>query len=101
MAAKKRQVKNVTPVTINGEEMFLKYNVFAMRKLKELGVDFSKFTDGNAPDFDDIAKILYCGLVTYDPTLTVDEVSMLVDVGDLQELTGKIMEAMQSINPKN
>ena len=42
MAKVKRQIKNITPVIINGEEMFLKYNVFAIKKMNELGVDLTK-----------------------------------------------------------
>lgn len=98
MAKAKRQVKNVTPVNINGEEMFLKYNVFAIKKMDELGVDLTKFDAKTPMTISDIATILYCGLITYDPTLTLDEVCMLIDIGDMEYLAGKIMEAMESIS---
>lgn len=98
MAKAKRQIKNTTPVTINGEEMFLKYNVFAIRKMNELGIDLTKFNGDTPMTIDDIAKILYCGLITYDPTLTLDEVCMLIDIGDMEYLAGKIMEAMESVS---
>ena len=48
---------------------------------------------------DDIATILYCGLVTYDPSLTLDEVCMLIDIGDMEYLANKIMEAMNNATP--
>ena len=99
MAKVKRQIKNTTPVTINGEEMFLKYNVFAIKKMNELGVDLTKFDENNPMTIDDIATILYCGLVTYDPSLTLDEVCMLIDIGDMEYLANKIMEAMNNATP--
>lgn len=99
MAKIKRQIKNTTPVTINGEEMFLKYNVFAIKKMNELGVDLTKFDENNPMTIDDIATILYCGLVTYDPSLTLDEVCMLIDIGDMEYLANKIMEAMNNATP--
>lgn len=99
MAKAKRQIKNTTPITINGEEMFLKYNVFALRKMNELKVDLTKFNENTPMTIDDIAKILYCGLVTYDPSLTLDEVCMLIDIGDMEYLAKKIMEAMNIATP--
>lgn len=99
MAKVKRQIKNTTPVIINGEEMFLKYNVFAIKKMNELGVDLTKFDENNPMTIDDIATILYCGLVTYDPSLTLDEVCMLIDIGDMEYLANKIMEAMNNATP--
>lgn len=99
MAKIKRQIKNTTPVIINGEEMFLKYNVFAIKKMNELGVDLTKFDENNPMTIDDIATILYCGLVTYDPSLTLDEVCMLIDIGDMEYLANKIMEAMNNATP--
>lgn len=98
MAKAKRQIKNVTPVVINGEDMFLKYNVFAVRKMEEMGIDLTKFNGETKMTIDDIAGILYCGLASYDPTLTYDEVCMLVDIGDMEYLANKIMEAMNSVN---
>ena len=53
MAKAKRQIKNTTPVTINGEEMFLKYNVFAIKKMNELGVDLTKFDENNPMTIDE------------------------------------------------
>ena len=99
MAKIKRQIKNTTPVIINGEEMFLKYNVFAIKKMNELGVDLTKFNENNSMTIDDIATILYCGLATYDPSLTLDEVCMLIDIGDMEYLANKIMEAMNNATP--
>ena len=99
MAKVKRQIKNTTPVNINGEEMFLKYNVFAIKKMNELGVDLTKFDENNPMTIDDIATILYCGLVTYDPSLTLDEVCMLIDISDMEYLANKIMEAMNNATP--
>lgn len=99
MAKVKRQIKNTTPVIINGEEMFLKYNVFAIKKMNELGVDLTKFDENNPMTIDDIATILYCGLVTYDPSLTLDEVCMLIDISDMEYLANKIMEAMNNATP--
>ena len=99
MAKVKRQIKNTTPVIINGEEMFLKYNVFAIKKMNELGVDLTKFDENTPMTIDDIATILYCGLVTYDPSLTLDEVCMLIDIGDMEYLANKIMEAMNNATP--
>ena len=93
----KSQIKNVTPVEINGEQMYLKYNVFAIRKMEELGVDLTKFNENTPMTITDIAKILYCGLTTYDPTLTFDEVCMIIDVSDMEYLAGKIQEAMNSM----
>ena len=98
MAKAKRQIKNTTPVTINGEEMFLKYNVFAIRKMNELNVDLTKFNENTPMTIDDIAKILYCGLATYDPSMTLDEVCMLIDIGDMEYLANKIMEAMNIVS---
>ena len=95
----KRQVENTTPVIINGEEMFLKYNVFAIKKMNELGVDLTKFDESNPMTIDDIATILYRGLATYDPSLTLDEVCMLIDIGDMEYLANKIMEAMNNATP--
>ena len=49
MAKTKRVPKNITPVVINGEEMFLKYNLYAMKQMQKHNVDLTKLgqTDEN------------------------------------------------------
>lgn len=94
MAKKKRQIKNIVPVEINGESMFLKYNVFAVKRMEEIGLDLSKFTPETKVSVDDVIRLLYCGLSTYDPDLTLDEVYMLVDIGEIPELADRVMEAL-------
>lgn len=95
MGKTKRTIKNVTPVIINEEEMFLKYNVLSIKKMEELGIDLTKLNENLS--ITDLGKILYCGLITYDPSLTVDEVLSLIDIGDMEYLAGKITEAMNSV----
>lgn len=101
MAKTKRVPKNITPVVINGEEMFLKYNLYAMKQMQKHNVDLTKLgqTDENGNtvlDWESIIIMLWAGLITYDPTITPDDVAMLVDIGDMQYLQGKLQEAMQS-----
>lgn len=101
MAKAKRVPKNITPVVINGEEMFLKYNLYAMKQMQKHNVDLTKLgqTDENGNtvlDWESIIIMLWAGLITYDPTITPDDVAMLVDIGDMQYLQGKLQEAMQS-----
>ena len=98
MAKSKRQIKDVTPVEINGEKMFLKYNVFAIRKMEELGIDLTQFSEDTKVSIDDICKILYCGLLTYDTSLSFDEVCMLIDIDDMEYLVDKVMIALNSVN---
>lgn len=98
MAKNKRQIKDVTPVEINGEKMFLKYNIFAIRKMEEMGIDLTQFGADTKVSIEDICKILYCGLLTYDPSFTYDEVCMLIDIDDMEYLVDKVMEAMNSVN---
>ena len=98
MAKNKRQIKDVTPVEINGEQMFLKYNIFAIRKMEEMGLDLTQFNADSKVSIEDICKLLYCGLLTYDQSLTFDEVCMIVDIDDMEYIAEKIMEAMNSVN---
>lgn len=98
MAKSKRQIKDVTPIEINGEKMFLKYNVFAIRKMEEMGIDLTQFGTDSKVTIEDICKILYCGLLTYDQTLSYDEVCMLIDIDDMEYIADKVMEAMNSVN---
>lgn len=106
MAKTKRVPKNVTPVVINGENMFLKYNLYAMKQMQKHNVDLTKLgqTDENGKtvlDWESIIIVLWAGLITYDSTITPEEVAMLVDVGDMNYLQEKLQEAMQSMQGKN
>lgn len=92
----KRVPKEVTPITINGEEMFLKYNMYAMKMLRLKGIDLSNISEDNPLDFTDILTLLHCGLLTYDNTMTEDELGMIVDIDDLDYVMSKIEEAMKS-----
>ena len=94
MAKAKRKPVNVTPITLGGEEMFLKYNLYAMSKLQEKGVNLAEF-GGREVTFSEIIKVLWAGLLTYDPSITEDEVAMCIDIGDLQYCSEKITEAIQ------
>ena len=81
--------------------MFLNYNLYAMKLMQKHNVDLTKLgqTDENGNtvlDWESIIIMLWAGLITYDPTITPDEVAMLVDVGDMEYLQGKLQEAMQS-----
>ena len=101
MAKTKRVPENITPVVINGEQMFLKYTLYAMKQMQKHNVDLTKLgqTDENGNtvlDWESIIIMLWAGLITYDPTIAPDDVAMLVDIGDMQYLQGKLQEAMQS-----
>lgn len=105
MAKTKRVPKNVTPVVINGEDMFLKYNLYAMKQMQKHNVDLTKLgqTDENGKtvlDWETIIIVLWAGLITYDPTITPEEVAMLIDVGDMNYLQEKLQEALQSMTEK-
>lgn len=104
MARKKRVVKNTTPIIINEEEMFLKFNIYAIEQLDKAGIDLTKFGQEAVIKIEDIITILHCGLLTYDPELTRDELAMIIDLDDMEYIAGKITEALNSkkgIEPKN
>ncbi len=94
--SKTRTPQKVTPITINGEDMFLKYNLLALKVLSKKNVDLTNITPENPLTMEDIIKVLHCGLLTYDPTITEDEVAMLVDIDELEYIMEKISEALNS-----
>lgn len=89
-----RRPKEVTPINIGGEEMFLSYNLYALKKLKEVGIELSDFASGKEIGFSELLSVLWAGLLTYDNTLTIDEVGMLVDFNEVQTISEKIVEAI-------
>ena len=80
------------PLTLaDGKERHLWFTLGSMRRLKGKGIDFLQLTEQQVSDH--IAEILWSGLAWEDPTLTPDSVADLVDITELESVTGAFASA--------
>ncbi|UVX69102.1 MAG: tail tube protein [Bacteriophage sp.] len=90
----KREIKlKKTPIILNDEEMFLSYNMLALERLETLGINIMEIDTTRIP-LSLLASIVYCGLISYDPTITRDEVAMMIDPSNINYVAEKIGEAL-------
>jgi hypothetical protein len=75
----------------------LRYGMVALMKIeKKLGKPFSKIDFENEMNYEEIATVLWAGLVHEDTSLTVDSVAELIDEhSDIQTAVTAMGEAMQ------
>lgn len=93
-------VKNgVVTLELGGVERKLKYTLYSLSMLEDAGV---KLTDlGKEMTMKQVMKVLWAGLVTFDSTLTVEEVGAMVGVEDLPMVSEKLAEAFEGLQGKN
>ena len=78
----------------------IKFNMNALATLEQSYGSFKKAMEA-LQDSSIVAMraLLHAGLRHEDKSLTVDQVGELVDMGNIGDVTGKIMEAFQSALP--
>lgn len=93
-------IKNgAVKIELGGKERCIKFTLYSLSMLEEVGV---KLTDlGKEMSMGQVMKVLWAGLVTYDKTLTVEEVGSMVGVEDLPMVSEKLTEAFEGLNGKN
>lgn len=90
--------RKVIKITLGGTEMKMKYTLLSMVKLEKEGIRIQEL--GEQMSLESVLKVLWAGLITFQPELTVDEVGAMVDIADLSEITEKLTEAFGGLQGK-
>lgn len=72
-------------VHFRGQEVTLKYPLYALMKLEETGVDLSNM-DTEKVSITDLVKIVWAGLICQFQDATVEEVAFEFEMSDLEQL---------------
>lgn len=90
--------KEKTVVNVAGKERTVKFPVSALIKMKkETGISLSDLQDEEkVQDIETIVAIIWAGLVTDDPSLTVDELAESIELNELSEVAQKVMSVINA-----
>lgn len=91
--------RKIVKIVLDGRELKLRFTLLAMVKLEQEGIRIQEL--GQQMSMESILKVLWAGLITFQPELTVEEVGGMIDMEDLQMVTEKVTEAFGGIQGKN
>lgn len=92
-----QEAKNT--VTFRGQEVTLKYPLYALMKLEERGVNIAD-VNSEQVKITDIVNIVWAGLVCQFPDVTVEEIATVYDMADMEQLAAAMSAAFNKVTGK-
>lgn len=75
----------VPTITYKGQQVTLKYPLYALEKLQEVGLDITDLSD--KVGISELIKFVYAGLICQFPDVTLDDIRMAYDLSDIEQLS--------------
>lgn len=90
-------------VVIAGKEKTVRFPVASLIKMKkETGVTLKDLQDDDkVQDIETILAIIWAGLISADPTLSIDDLAESIEMSELSEIAQVVMSAINAETKKD